>query len=105
MQGCPVEKMPAVWVEALRTQLAGPDDAVAPGDALVAARRIEPLAGDLARIATDASAPPAQRFEAMGALVLVRALTRIVRLARLAAGQGSACARRQQAAAILAQAA
>ena len=73
MQACPVEKMPAVWVDAVRTQLASPDEAVrARAMRLVAARRIEPLAGGLARIAADASVSPAQRLEALDALVLVR---------------------------------
>jgi putative membrane-bound dehydrogenase-like protein len=73
MQACPIEKMPAVWVSTLRTQLASPDAAVrARAMRLVAARRIEPLADDLARLASDAAVPDAQRFAALDALVLVR---------------------------------
>lgn len=73
MQSCPVGKVPDVWVEALRTRLAAGDPATrARVMRLVAARRIEPLAPDLARLATDAAAPVAQRFDALDALVLVR---------------------------------
>jgi len=47
VQACPVEKMPARWVDALRSQLASPDEAVrAQAMRLVATRRIESLAGD-----------------------------------------------------------
>jgi putative heme-binding domain-containing protein len=65
--------VPAVWIDALRTQLASADqDVRARAVRLVAARRIEPLAGDLARMASDPSETASQRFEAMDALVLVR---------------------------------
>jgi putative membrane-bound dehydrogenase-like protein len=107
MQACPIEKLPVVWVDALRAQLASPDQTVrARAMRLVAARRIEPLAGDLARIAADASVPQAQRFEAMDALVLVRpaldgsAFTWLT--SQLDKGQPAPV--RQQAAGILAQA-
>ena len=108
MQACPVEKMPAGWVDALRSQLASPDEAVrAQAMRLVATRRIEPLAGDLARIATDATAPQAQRFEAMDALVLVRPALDPAVFDWLASqlDKDQPAPVRQQAAAILAQAA
>ena len=74
---------------------------------LVATRRIESLAGDLARMATDATAPQAQRFEAMHALVLVRPALTSDAFDWLASqlGKDQPAPVRQQAAAILAQAA
>lgn len=108
VQACPVAKMPDVWVEAVRVQLGSGDEAVrARAMRLVAARRIEALAGDLAGIASDASAPLAQRFDAMEALVLVRPALEPAAYAwlrsQLATTQPAPI--RQQAAGILAQAA
>ena len=108
MQGCPVDKVPGAWVDALRPQLASPDPMVrARAMRLVAARRIEPLAGDLARMALDAAAPPAQRFEAMDALVLVRPALDAASFDWLVSQLDKAqpAPLRQQAAGILAQAA
>ncbi len=50
MQACAVDKTPAVWVDALRRQLASQDEGARAGAMrLVAGRRIEALAGDLSR--------------------------------------------------------
>jgi putative heme-binding domain-containing protein len=73
MQACPIDKLPARWVDAVRVELTRADDgARSRAMRLVATRRIEPLANDLARIAADARTPEAQRLEALDALVLVR---------------------------------
>ncbi|MCC6165091.1 MAG: HEAT repeat domain-containing protein [Acidobacteria bacterium] len=73
IRSCPVAKMPPIWVEALRRQMASTDAEVrARAIRLVAARRIEALAGDLALMVADSSLPQSQRFEAMDALILVR---------------------------------
>lgn len=107
MQACPVEKVPAVWVDALRARLTSGDaDTRARAMRLVAARRIEPLAADLSRLALDAAAPDAQRFEAMDALVLVRPALEPAAFAWLTSrlGKAEAAPVRQQAAGILSQA-
>ncbi len=107
VRACPVEKVPAVWVDALRAQLSSPDESVRAGAMrLVAARRIESLAGDLARIAGDAALAPAQRFDAMDALVLVRPTLDDPGFTWLTAQleSGQAAPVRQRAAGILAQA-
>jgi putative membrane-bound dehydrogenase-like protein len=107
LQGCPIEKLPAVWVDALRTQLASPDEAVrARAMRLVAARRIESLADDLARLAADSATPAAQRFQALDALVLVRPALDARMFAWLTSqlDKSQPAPVRQQAAGILAQA-
>lgn len=73
MQGCAVEKLPAVWVEALRAQLtAAPEATRGPVLRLVASRRVQALLADVARIADDGAAPATRRLEALDALVLMR---------------------------------
>ena len=108
MQACAIDKTPDAWVDALRRQLASQDEGVrANAMRLVAGRRIESLAPDLSRIAGDASASPAQRSEALAALVLVRPALDRSSFDWLSAqlGRTAAAPARQQAAAILAQAA
>lgn len=105
---CPVAKMPPAWVEALRAQLASPDAAARTrATRLVAARRVEVLAGDLARIAADPAVSQSQRFEAMDALILVRPTIDDGTFAWLTGQLDKAqpAPSRQQAAGILAQAA
>ena len=107
VQGCGVEKVPAAWIEALRVGLGSGDGAVRSRVMrLIAARRIEPLAADLARLADDPAAPVAQRFEALDALVLVRPALAPASFDWLTAqlDKGQPAHVRQQAAGILAQA-
>ncbi|HTV02916.1 MAG TPA: PVC-type heme-binding CxxCH protein [Luteitalea sp.] len=108
LKGCPGEKVPPAWIEALRPLLSSTNGAVRTAALdVVAARRIAPLAADLARIAAAPARPAAQKLEVLGALVLVQPAIDASSFewltARLAKTEPAHL--RQQAAGILAQAA
>lgn len=73
VENCAVDKLPPVWVAAVRGLLQAPTAAVrARAVKVTAARRIEALAADLERLAGGTTRSVEERLDAAGALVLVR---------------------------------
>ena len=73
VQGCAVDRLPPVWVDALRWRLRSTNASMRERALrLVAGRRISALAPDVARLVADPAAPATRRLDAMDALVLVR---------------------------------